>query len=168
MNFQKQIIITFLFFYSSVYSQIPIHKIEMDCRKNIDYRLQNKRSNILIIDSLSLIQKLTNEKSISDFAIKDKPEISLAITSLDVIKIKSGRLNFNKFKQSKYKPDKILNEFIVKNLSFESFINLNKKKTYKIGVYMFWNFKDSLRGIEFVELKDNKYYLIYKMVQKNR
>ena len=147
---------------------MPIHKIEKDCRKNIDYRLQNKKSNIVLNDSLSLIQKLINEKNISNFVIKDKPEISVVITSLDIIKIKSGKLNFNKFKKSKYKPDIILNEFIVKNISFESFIKLDKKKTSKIGVYMFWNFQDSLRGIEFVELKDNKYYLIYRTVQKNK
>ena len=167
MNLKKQIAVIFILFYSSVYSQMPIHKVEMDYRKNIDYRLQNKRSNIVLNDSLNFIQKLDNEKSISNFVIKDKPEISVAITSLDIIKIKEANLNFNKFKKSKYKPDIKLNEFIVKNISFESFMNLDKKKTYKIGVYMFWNFQDSLRGIEFVEVKDGKYYLIYKFVQKN-
>lgn len=167
MILKKKIAIIFTFFYTSVYSQIPIHKVETDCRKNINFNLENKRSNILLIDSLNFIKKLKNEESINNFIIKNKPEISVAITSLDIIIIKKGNINFNKFRKSKYKPDTILNNFLVKNISLENFANIDKTMSYKIGVFMFWNFEDSLIGIEFVELKDNKYYLIYRFVEKN-
>ena len=128
MNLKKQTTLIFILYCSLVCSQMPIHKIEKNCSKNINYKLQNKGSNITLNDSLGFIQKLQNEKTISNFVIKDRPQISVAITSLDIIRIKRGNLNFNKFKKSQYKPDIMLNEFIEKNISFESFINIDKKK----------------------------------------
>ena len=167
MTLKKQIAVIFIFCCTSIYSQTPIHKVEKDCNKSIDYRLESKKSNIILNDSLSFIEKLNDNTSIKNFIVKNKAEINVFITSLDVIKIKNGNLNFNKFKKSKYQPDLLLNEFLEKNISFESFSNLDKKKKYSIGVYMFYNFQNSLHGIEFVELKDGKYHLIYRFIKTN-
>lgn len=164
---KKNTIVLLIYIISvSVYSQIPIHKSEMNGIKNIDFKLDKKKSILTLNDSLKLFKKLNEKENIKDFIEKNKTGNNIFITTLNIIEIKNGKLFFNKFEKSKFKPDILLYNFIKENILFESFNYLDNKKEYKIGVYMFYNFNDSVLGIEFVELKNEKYYLVQRHLEK--
>ena len=97
------------------------------------------------------------------FLKKNSKGTDIYISSLIVVKINKGILHFNKISETFFEPDVLLSHFLEKKFSIWSSNILKSKKNHKIGVYFYYNIEKSSFGIEFVELKSKRYYLISKM-----
>ncbi|RAJ06714.1 hypothetical protein LX64_01841 [Chitinophaga skermanii] len=164
----KLLFIIWMLLSANLNAQVPVDKLENSKFKSIHFTLEERKSDIILQDSLNLLNKQYHDVVINNFLSKYRADISTHISALNVINIQRGKLIFNSYDEYGYELGFVVNNFLIDNLSFESFAHIRKDKNYKIGVFIYYDFPGSIFGITFVEICNNKYYLIYSITAEDK
>ncbi len=144
------------------FSQEPINYIHCKKAKSFNYIISGN-SSLKFVNPDIIKNEIFKNKSFEDFFRKYNDSTKIGIVSsliiFDLEKNKNYDLKKIKF-NSYFELNNILKYFLETSFSKLEINGLNKKD-YSIGVYVVYNPNDKKTKIEFVELINNKYYLIY-------
>jgi len=147
-----------LFFTSSVLGQISDEQMFV-VRPN--YKLENQKSEIYF-NNVSFFKLIKEDSHFHAYFLAHKNDSYVYFSSLLKFKFRQSKLHCYEI-NDKYQPNCLLQHFIINHLTFQNFENYVESD---LGIFFSYDSETYQLFVEFVEIKDGKFYLITSHTDK--